>query len=64
MSDDSEQPYKIEGSKVWLSPTAREWARQYFGNGRAADRKMAEYLLNRHRLGDDFETVGETVIDE
>jgi len=36
--------YKIDGNKVWLSPTAREYAAEYFGPGRQGLRKMAEYL--------------------
>jgi len=47
--DDSEQPYKIEGSKVWLSKSAREWAREYG----MSDVEFAKYLMNRQRLGDD-----------
>jgi len=49
MSDDAEQPYKTTGSKVWLSKSAREWARSYG----MSDAEFAKYLLNRQRLGDD-----------
>jgi len=59
MTDDSERPYKIDGSKVWLSPTAREYAREYFGPGRGGERQMAEYLRMRQNLGDDYQTTGE-----
>ena len=44
MTEDEFQLYKIDGSKVWLSPTAREYAAQWFGPGRQGVRKMAEYL--------------------
>jgi len=55
MSDDSEQVYKIDGSKVWLSVTAREQARQYG----MTDVEFAKYLMNRQRLGEDYQA-GET----
>ena len=55
MADDSEQPFKIDGSKVWLSVTAREWARQYG----MSDVEFAKYLMNRQRLGEDYQP-GET----
>ena len=48
MNDDSEQPYKITGWKVWLSATAREHARQYG----MTDVEFAKYLMNRQRLGE------------
>jgi len=37
--------YKIDGQKVWLSPTALEYAREYFGPGRQGARQMAKYLM-------------------
>jgi len=37
--------YKIEGNKVWLSPTALEYAREYFGPGRQGVQRMAKHLL-------------------
>jgi len=37
--------YKIDGNKVWLSPTALEYAREYFGAGRQGVQKMAKYLM-------------------
>jgi len=43
-TEDEFQLYKIDGSKVWLSPTAREYAAQWFGPGRQGVRKMASYL--------------------
>ena len=43
-TEDEFQLYKIDGSKVWLSPTAVEYAAQWFGPGRQGVRKMAEYL--------------------
>jgi len=55
MADDSEQLYKIDGSKVWLSPTALEFAQQYFGPGRQGRERFARYLLARERLGDDYQ---------
>ena len=55
MSDDSERPYKIEGSKVWLSKSAREWAKQHG----MTDREMARYLLDCERLGENYKTTGE-----
>ena len=56
MSDDSEQPFKIDGSKVWLSATARDWARSYG----MTDAEFAKYLMNRQQLGDEYETTGVT----
>jgi hypothetical protein len=44
MTADDERLYRVDGSKVWLSPTAREYAKEYFGPGRQGVRKMAEYL--------------------
>ena len=45
MTEDNEyRLYKVDGSKVWLSPTAREYAAQWFGPGRQGIREMAEYL--------------------
>ena len=57
--DDSEQPYKVDGSKVWLSVTAREQARQYG----MTDVEFAKYLMNRQRLGEDYQP-GETDVAE
>jgi hypothetical protein len=56
---DDDRPYRVDGSKVWLSPDAKYWAEQYFGPGRKGLEQMAKYLLNRDRLGDDFEASGE-----
>ena len=50
MSDDSDL-YRIDGSKVWLSATAREMARGYG----LTDREFAQYLRTRQRLGDDYQ---------
>jgi len=59
--DDSDQLYRVDGSKVWLSVTAREWAKQYG----MSDRDFARYLMNRQRLGDDYEgTVGVGLTDD
>jgi hypothetical protein len=44
MTAADERLYRIDGSKVWLSPTAVEYAKEYFGPGRQGVRKMAEYL--------------------
>jgi len=43
-TEDEIQLYKIDGSRVWLSPTAREHAAQWFGPGQQGVRKMASYL--------------------
>jgi len=55
VNDDSEQSFKIDGSKVWLSATAREYARQYG----MSDAEFGKYLMNRQRLGEDYQP-GET----
>src|SRR5262249_19064049 len=47
MSDD--RPYRIDNNKIWLSPTAREYAREYFGPGRKGEQQMAKYLLMQNR---------------
>ena len=39
--------YRIDGSKVWLSPTALEYAREFFGPGRQGARQMAKHLLTQ-----------------
>jgi hypothetical protein len=44
MTAGDERLYRIDGSKVWLSPTAVAYAAEYFGPGRQGVRKMAEYL--------------------
>ena len=44
--DDSERPYKVTGSKVWLSRTAKEFARTYG----LSDAEMARYLMQQERL--------------
>jgi len=45
MTEDNEyRLYKVDGSKVWLSPTAVEYAAQWFGPGRQGVREMAHYL--------------------
>ena len=48
--DDSERPFKVDGKKVWLSQTAREYAREWFGPGRKGERQMAEYLMQQEQL--------------
>jgi len=50
-ADDSEQLYKVDGSKVWLSATAREMARSYG----MTDVEFAKYLLNKQHLGEDYQ---------
>jgi len=40
-----DEVFKIDGSKVWLSPTARAYAAEFFGPGRQGLRKMAKHLL-------------------
>jgi hypothetical protein len=42
--------YRVDGSKVWMSPTAVQYAREYFGDGHQGVRKMAEYLRLRHTM--------------
>src|SRR5215831_13360999 len=42
--------YRVDGSKIWLSPTAVDYAAQYFGPGRQGVQKMAEYLRLRHTM--------------
>src|SRR5262245_9631349 len=45
--DDSERPYKVLGpNKIWMSKTARAFARQYG----MSDRDMAQYLMRAERL--------------
>ena len=48
--DDSERPFKVDGRKVWLSQTAREYAREWFGPGRKGERQMANYLMQQEQL--------------
>jgi hypothetical protein len=43
-ADNEDRLYRIDGSKVWLSPTAREYAAAYFGPGRKGEIEMAKYL--------------------
>src|SRR5262249_36095951 len=49
-TDDSEELYRVDGSKVWLSPTAVGYAAQYFGPGRQGVQQMAQYLRLRHQM--------------
>jgi hypothetical protein len=42
--------FRVDGSKVWMSPTAVAYAREYFGDGHQGVRKMAEYLRLRHQM--------------
>src|SRR5262249_3240038 len=49
-ADDSEDLYRVDGSKVWLSPTAVGYAAQYFGPGRQGVQQMAQYLRLRHQM--------------
>ena len=41
----ADELFKIDGQKVWLSPTALEYAAQYFGPGRQGVQRMAKHLL-------------------
>src|SRR5262249_25672753 len=50
MTADDDQLYTVDGSRVWLSPSARELAAQYFGPGRQGERQMAQYLRLRHTM--------------
>src|SRR5215467_13111241 len=49
-ADESEDLYRVDGSKVWLSPTAVGYAAQYFGPGRQGVQQMAQYLRLRHTM--------------
>jgi hypothetical protein len=40
-----EQPFKIEGTKVWLSADARALSREYG----MSELEMCEHLLEQHR---------------
>jgi|SRR5262245_10289537 len=42
---DADELFKIDGQKVWLSPTALEYAREFFGPGRQGVQRMAKHLL-------------------
>src|SRR5262245_65393768 len=46
---DTDEPFRIDGNKVWLSADARYWAAQWG----LSDTEMARYLLQRSRQGDD-----------
>jgi len=50
--DNSGQAYRVySGSKIYLSPTARAWAREWG----MSDAEMAQYLIQRHQeSGDPF----------
>jgi hypothetical protein len=61
MSDDSEDlwragvkagdAYRVDGGRIWLSHDAREIAR----SNRMTDAEYAKYLMNKQRLGDEYE---------
>src|SRR5262245_26083987 len=50
MTGDDSDLYRVDGSKVWLSPTALEYAAQYFGPGRKGREQFARYLQLRHQM--------------
>jgi hypothetical protein len=50
MTADDGDLFRVDGSQVWMSPTALEYAAQYFGPGRQGVQKMAEYLRLRHQM--------------
>src|SRR5262249_55702064 len=50
MTGDDSDLYRVDGSKVWLSPTAIEYAAQYFGPGRKGREQFARYLQLRHQM--------------
>jgi|SRR5262245_45118044 len=50
MTNDDSDMYRVDGSRVWLSPTAVEYAAQYFGPGRQGVQQMAQYLRLRHQM--------------
>lgn len=55
MEDDL--PYEIlSPTKIRLGPDAKFWAEQYFGPGRKGIEQFAKYLLDKHRLGDDYQS--------
>ena len=62
MTEDNEyRLYKVNGSKIWLSPTAVEYAREWFGPGRQGVREMAKYL---RMVASESETGTEAAIPE
>ena len=50
MTGDDSDLFRVDGSKIWMSPTAVAYAEQYFGPGSQGVRKMAEYLRLRHQI--------------
>ena len=50
MTGDDGDLFRVDGSQVWMSPTAVAYAREYFGPGAQGVRKMAEYLRLRHQM--------------
>jgi len=51
-----DKPYTIHSpTKITLSADARWWAKQHG----MTDQQMAKYLLDRERLGENYETTGE-----
>ena len=44
--DDSEMPYRVTGSKVWLSREAREWAKHYG----MTEAEFGRYLMRAEKL--------------
>lgn len=47
----TDMPYRIDGSKIWLSADARDCARMCG----LSDAEYGRYLMKRHRLGDNFD---------
>jgi len=45
-----DQPFRIEGNKVWLSAEAKYWAREWG----LSDKEMARFLLSRSQQGDGY----------
>jgi hypothetical protein len=66
MTAGDERLYKIDGSKVWLSPTAVAYAAEYFGPGRKGVIEMAKYLrmVGADESGEGAEPAPEAVARE
>jgi len=59
MADD--RPFVVHSAtRITLSPTAREWAREWG----MSDIEMARHLLARHQLGDDYVPEGDVRFGE
>jgi len=53
------EPHIVESpTRIRLGPDAKFWAEQYFGPGRKGLEQFARYLLNKHRLGNEWQEGG------